>query len=78
MLTKDTLFKPSPQESRAGETDRIARGLIEDETNLRLAKQHRLRAARLEQEAAIAATVQDDPPGKAARRKRTKPRTPHS
>lgn len=70
MLTKDTLFKPSKSESRADETTRTARGIIEAEAAARTEKLRRLRGIRLEQaEAEKAAAVAKTP----AKRTRKKP-----
>ena len=51
--TKDTLFRPVPSrtETKADITDRIAREIIQSETDRRHALTEKLKAARLEQEA---------------------------
>lgn len=55
-LTRDTLFRPNPSkaETKADITDRVAREIIEAETNRRQALTEKLRAARLAQEARAA------------------------
>lgn len=58
MPTKDNLFRPalSRTETKADITDRVAREIIQEETNRRQTLTEKLRAARLVQEA-IAAEV---------------------
>lgn len=57
--TRDTLFKPtlSRTESKAEAVSRIAMSMIEQETAQREAKTERLRQARMERDAAEAATL---------------------
>ena len=52
MRTRDTLFRATKAESKADSTTRVAREIIEAETSARDLKVQRLRAARLEKEAA--------------------------
>jgi hypothetical protein len=52
LLTRHTLFKPSKAETKAESTTTVAMGIIEAETAARQAKTERLKAARLEREAA--------------------------
>lgn len=51
-MTKDTLFRPSRMETKAETTTAVAMGMIDKESAARDAKTQRLRAARLEREAA--------------------------
>lgn len=51
-LTKDTLFKPTRAESKQATTDSAARSILEAEAAARQKKTERLRAMRLEVEAA--------------------------
>ena len=55
--TKDTLFRPVPSrtETKADITDRVAREIIQSETDRRNALTQKLRTARLAQEALAAA-----------------------
>lgn len=61
--TKDNVFRPVPSrtETKADITDRVAREIIQSETDRRNALTQRLRAARLAQEALAAAAP---PPAK--------------
>ena len=59
MRSRETLFAPARQQSRADITDRAAREIIEAETVARHQQIARLRSARLRKEAA-------DRPGKQA------------
>jgi hypothetical protein len=73
MATKNTPNPPSKSETKAERTTTVATALIDKETTLRDAKTRRLRAARLEQEAAQPKPGGPTPPAKrkAAPRKRT-------
>lgn len=70
VITELNLFKPKPSkaESKAEMTSNTARAIIDDEAAGRAAKTARLREARLENEARLAAIA---PPAKPAAKKKT-------
>lgn len=75
--TKDTLFRPVPSrtETKADTTDRIAREIIQSETDRRHALTEKLRAARLAQEAAAS---EEKPARKPRSRKSATTAGPHA
>ncbi|ETX13259.1 hypothetical protein OCH239_12560 [Roseivivax halodurans JCM 10272] len=66
---QDIQRKASPSESKAAETDRVARGIIADETEKRDEKLRRLRAARLERNASEKPKMKPGKPGNTPGRK---------
>ncbi|TCO72404.1 hypothetical protein [Rhodovulum euryhalinum] len=64
MVTKDTLFRPTKQETKADTTNRTAREIIRSEAEARESKTATLRAARMEKEAAQAALPKAGKPAK--------------
>lgn len=75
--TKDTLFRPVPSrtETKADVTDRVAREIIQSETDRRNALTEKLRAARLAQEASNA---EAEPVAKPRSRKTVKTAASHA
>lgn len=75
--TKDTLFRPVPSrtETKADVTDRVAREIIQSETDRRHALTEKLKAARLAQEAAAA---EAEPVTKSRSRKPAKTAASHA
>lgn len=78
MVTKDSLFRQSRPETKADATTKIAKGIIDAETDAREAKTARLRKSRAERDASEAAQKaqkpakpRKTPPGKAGARSRT-------
>ncbi|WOI57969.1 hypothetical protein [Palleronia sp. LCG004] len=72
MSNKNTVFRPTPSETKADSVTRIVKGMIAADTSARQSKTERLRAARLDRDAS-AKTEAEAAPKKKPKKAPSKP-----